>query len=228
MTTLKRVLILVEGQTEERFVRDVLMPEFTPLGLYFHPTLLKTKRVKDGSDFKGGVTHYAHFKGDLLRLLPSARDGIVTTLLDYYGLPGDFPGMSDRHSLHTPLERVLHVEQAIHDDISQPPNFVPFLALHEFEALLFSSPVELPNVLISPEKAASFSSICSAFATPEDINENPDTAPSKRIKILFPDYKKTLHGPMTVTRIGLAAIRKVCPHLNQWLERLEAWAPKNI
>ena len=50
----KRVLILVEGQTEERFVKDVLGPAFWAKELFFHPTLLVTKRVKDGPNFKGG------------------------------------------------------------------------------------------------------------------------------------------------------------------------------
>jgi hypothetical protein len=222
MIPTKRVLILVEGQTEEHFVRDVLAPEFTSRDLYLHPTLLKTKRVKSGPDFKGGVTSYSHFKNDLRLLLPSAKDGLVTTMLDYYGLPGDFPGMADRAPLRTPRERVTHVENAIHKDMGGPPNLIPFLALHEFEALLFSSAAELPAGLDAPEaKASEFTTACSRFKTPEDINENPATAPSKRILALFPHYRKTIHGPMTVKRIGLARIRLACPHFNEWLCKLE-------
>jgi hypothetical protein len=65
----KRVLILVEGQTEERFVKDVLGPAFFARNLFFHPTILVTKRVKSGSSFKGGVTSFARFKKDAQRLL---------------------------------------------------------------------------------------------------------------------------------------------------------------
>jgi hypothetical protein len=190
MTSTKRVLILVEGQTEEHFTRDVLAPEFAPRGLYLRPTLLKTKRVKDGPDFKGGVTSYSHFKDDLRRLLPAAKGGLVTTMLDYYGLPGDFPGMAGRAPLRTPRERVAHVERAIYEDLSCPVNFIPFLALHEFEALLFSSRAELPEVLNAPETAPEFAAICAAFGTPEDINEHPASAPSKRIAALFPPDKQ--------------------------------------
>lgn len=89
----KRALILVEGQTEDRFVRDVLAPEFWPLDLFFErPTILVTKRVKDGPNFKGGVTRYAKFRNDAERLLRSPEDVLVTMLLDYYALPPDFPG----------------------------------------------------------------------------------------------------------------------------------------
>ncbi|MBI2947679.1 MAG: hypothetical protein HYY23_08525 [Verrucomicrobia bacterium] len=55
----KRVLILVEGQTEERFVKDVLGPAFFHQELFFRATILVTKRVKDGPNFKGGVTNFS-------------------------------------------------------------------------------------------------------------------------------------------------------------------------
>ena len=90
----KRVLILVEGQTEERFVKDVLGPFFYGRQLFFFPTILVTKRVKDGPNFKGGVTNFARFRNDAQRLLNSAGGALVTTMLDYYRLPLDFPGMN--------------------------------------------------------------------------------------------------------------------------------------
>jgi hypothetical protein len=220
----KRVLILVEGQTEERFVKDVLGPAFWARELFFSPTLLVTKRVKDGSNFKGGVTNFSKFRNDAVRLLNSAGGALVTTMLDYYGLPSDFPGMSSRPINRSPLQRVQHVESAIAREFGNPPNFLPFLALHEFEAWLFASPSELPRVMTKPEKQQEFAAIRSSVPTPEDINERPKYAPSKRIETLFPAYKKTLHGPTVVGRIGLHRIRSECPHFQQWVERLEAFA----
>lgn len=85
-----RALVLVEGQTEERFVKDVLAPAFWSRGLYLSPTILVTKRVKDGPNFKGGVTRFARFENDLRELLRSGG-AVVTTILDYYRLPADFP-----------------------------------------------------------------------------------------------------------------------------------------
>ncbi|MGH8019535.1 MAG: DUF4276 family protein, partial [Opitutaceae bacterium] len=105
----KRVLILVEGQTEERFVKDVIGPAFFEDELFFSPTLLVTKRVKDGPNFKGGVTNFAKFRNDARKLLNSAGDTLVTTLLDYYRLPNDFPGMDSRPVNGTPSQRVRHV-----------------------------------------------------------------------------------------------------------------------
>ena len=65
----KRVLVLVEGQTEERFVKDVLSPSFWPRDVFLSPTILMTKRVKNGPNFKGGVTNFAKFRNDAQRLL---------------------------------------------------------------------------------------------------------------------------------------------------------------
>lgn len=220
----KRVLILVEGQTEERFVKDVLGPVFFDQQLFFQATILVTKRVKDGPNFKGGVTNFAKFENDARRLFNSAGGALVTTLLDYYRLPADFPGVATRPLHGTALQRVMHVEAEIAKHFGTPANFLPFLALHEFEAWLFASATELPRALTDAKKQKEFEAVRASVATPEDINERPDHAPSKRIASLFPAYKKTLHGPTVVQRIGLEQIRKECPHFNDWLTKLETFA----
>jgi hypothetical protein len=222
----KRVLILVEGQTEERFTKDVLGPAFWEKQLFFQPTILVTKKVKSGPNFKGGVTNFAKFENDLRRLLNSAGEALVTTMLDYYGLPSDFPGMKTRPPNGTSFQRVLHVEAAIGQHFGGLPNFLPFLALHEFEAWLFSSTTELPRIMNEPQKHALIEAVRAAVNTPEEINERPQLAPSKRIESMLPGYKKTLHGPTVMARIGLARIRAECPHFDEWLTRLEEFAAK--
>lgn len=220
----KRVLVLVEGQTEERFVKDLLCPAFWSRDLFLQPTLLVTKRVKAGKNFKGGVTNFAKFENDANRLLASAGGALVTTLLDYYRLPADFPGMSTRPHGAMPVKRVQHVEQALALHFGQRRNFLPFFTLHEFEALLFADTAILPVVLADPKPAQKLAAIRANVVTPEDINESPDTAPSKRIEQLFPAYRKTLHGPTAAKRIGLDKIRSECPHFDAWLKALEAFS----
>lgn len=217
---MKRVLILVEGQTEERFVKDVLAPAFAERQVFLSPTILVTKRVKDGPNFKGGVTSYAKFRADVRRLLQTSGGALVTTLLDYYGLSQDFPGMNTRPHA-PPLARVNHVEESIRTELGSPSNFIPFLALHEFEAWLFVSADELPRALTQPDGREAFAAICASVETPEDIDEGATTAPSKRIKAIFPTYRKTVHGPLTVQRIGLDRIRAECRHFDAWLRALE-------
>ena len=220
---MRRTLILVEGQTEEGFVNDTLSPWLSGMGMSLVPTLLKTKRVKGGTAFKGGVTSYAKFKADLLPLLDD-RGALVTTLLDFYGLKRakDYPGM-DSLPNGSSVVRVEHVERAIWVDIGSPKNFLPFLALHEYEAWLFADTDVLPQLVEgTPEANAEFTAICGSYS-PEDINESEETAPSKRIFKLFPAYRKTVHGPLAAQKIGLAKIRAVCPHFDGWLKRLEAF-----
>ena len=219
---MKRVLILVEGQTEERFIKDVLAPSFVDRQVFLFPTLLVTKKVKDGTNFKGGVTSYAKFKADVRRLLQDSGS-LVTTLLDYYGLPEDFPGMSTRPK-GAPLARVRHVEESIREELGSPKNFIPFLALHEFEAWLFVSADELPRALTQAAGRDAFAAIRASFESPEDIDEGITTAPSKRIQTIFPTYRKRVHGPLTLQRIGLKPIREECPHFDGWVRGLEEFA----
>lgn len=219
---MKRAYIVVEGQTEERFVKDVLGPHLEQLDLYLRPVIVTTKVVKDGPNFKGGLCNFTRFQRDVRNLLQGSGGALVTTMVDYYALPVDFPGMNSR-PMHLPsLARVQHLEQSLGQHFRPHPNFMPFVALHEFEAWLFTDAVSIPSVMTMPAANVEFAKI--ALLPPEDINDHPDTAPSKRLKRLYPSYRKTLHGPIAAGLIGLPAIRARCPHFAEWLGRLEAYA----
>lgn len=132
----RKVLILVEGQTEESFVKN-LLSNFMPEGLFLQPVVVATKRVKSGGKFKGGVPSYAKVKGDVLRLLGDSSAVMVTSMLDYDALPTSFPGRATPSGA-TAEERVCFVENAWSTDTGHP-RFRAYLSLHEFEALLFSN-----------------------------------------------------------------------------------------
>jgi len=219
----KRVLILVEGQTEERFVKDVLSPAFEPRDLYITPTILKTKIVKDGPNFKGGISSFAKFEIDLSALLRGSGGRVVTTLVDYYKLPKDFPGMNNR-PIGSALARATHVELALWSHFGSAPNLWPFLALHEFEAWLFSCPNTLPRLMTNRGQANAFAAVCTGSTPPEEINEDVATSPSHRIMGWFPEYQKPLHGPTAVARMGLGLVRSRCTHFDSWIRRFEAHA----
>jgi hypothetical protein len=154
-------------------------------------------------------------------LLRDSSAVCVSTLLDFYGLNDDFPGRTDP-SGRTPAERVEHVESAMKRDIPDS-RYHPFLLLHEFEALLFVDPGEIARVVQLPQSESRLRGIRSAFPnTPEDIDDSPATAPSKRIASACGNaYKKAVHGPVIAGRIGLAAMRRECPHFDAWLRMLE-------
>jgi hypothetical protein len=130
---MKKVLIYVEGQTEETFVRDVLAPYlWQTCQIILTPTLAHTKRTKSGQTFKGGIVSYEQVKGDIQKLLGDSSAALVTTMIDYYDLPNNFPGKASLPK-GTPYDRVRHLEKAFANDIGHP-RFLPFLVLHEFEA----------------------------------------------------------------------------------------------
>ena len=60
------------------------------------------------------------------------------------------------------------------------------------------------------------------FLSPELINGDPETAPSKRIKREIPTYVKTTSGLNVTKRIGLPKLRAKCPHFGAWLDKLES------
>jgi len=215
---MKKVLIYVEGQTEETFIRDVLGPYLKERDILSIPILARTKRTRSGNIFKGGIVSYRQVKQEVLRLLQDTSAVLVTTMMDYYGLPSDFPGKA-MLSVGSPYDRVAFLEQAFAQDIAHP-RFLPFLTLHEFEALLFAQPGQIMEAFPHVKEGLQLVREIEGLP-PEEINEGNNTHPAARILRYFPEYRKALHGPMIASRIGLPTIRARCPHFNEWVARLE-------
>jgi len=216
----KRILVLVEGQTEETFVKAVLAPHLWGFEKAAEVTRVVTKWVQGRRAHRGGGSDYRKVEGDIRRLLASSPDA-VTTLFDYYALPGDFPGQKTLPSGATCYQRAAHIEQAFAANIGDP-RFIPNLVLHEFEGLLFAGPGVIAEVLREQARAADLEAIAAGHASPEEIDEGPETHPSRRIARILPGYEKARHGPRIAERIGVAGIRAKCPHFDQWLTRLES------
>ena len=218
---MKRVLVYVEGQTEETFVRDVLSPcLWQRCEILLRPTLARTKRTKSGQTFKGGISSYRQVRKDILNLLGDSNAVLVTTMIDCYGLPDDFPG-KDTLPVGTPYDRVRYLEEAFKNNIGFR-RFLPFLVLHEFEALVLVAPEKLGIVLPQyRDKVPALEGNIGSLP-PEEIDEGSETHPAARIRRYFPGYQKRLHGPRVVQDIGLDRIRRQCPHFDEWLCQLEA------
>jgi len=218
---MKKVLILVEGQTEEHFVQVVLQEHFKSLDIHVEPTLLTTKVVINGPNFKGGVSKYAKIRRDLIPLLHDSSAAAVTTMLDLYALPVDFPGM-DTLSTADSYKKVNHLENAFGDDI-RIHKFIPNLILHEFETLLFSAPDLISEVIgVNGEAKKKLIDIKHNFVNPELINDHQTTCPHRRIENEINEYVKSLYGPLIVNEIGLDTIRNECKHFDDWVSKIEA------
>ncbi len=108
-----------------------------------------------------------------------------------------------------------------------PQFFIPYVQLHEFEALAFAGVEELTSV-VAPLSRRSAGSIEKKFKTvldeaghPEAINDGYETCPSRRITSVVNAYNKRVHGPIITSRIGLDVLREECDHFASWIDRLE-------
>jgi hypothetical protein len=221
----------VEGETEETFVDDVLRPHLQKYGYAkVSARLLGNDRRRDR---RGGIRGWNSVRDDILNHLKEDTGCLATTMVDYYALPQTgakaWPGREKAGRLPFP-QKGPAVQDALLVDICtalgsgfNPQRFVPYVMMHEFEGLLFSDPNRFSEGIGRPDLAPQFRAIRKAFNSPEEINDSPVTAPSKRVVALVPGYEKPLFGTLAILHIGLASIRAECPHFQQWLERLEAW-----
>lgn len=220
-----RLNFVVEGQTEETFVNQVLRPHLAERRIWAYVRCVETSR-KHGRKHRGGGRSYGLAKNDITRWLKEDQnpDARFTTMFDLYALPRNFPGYEAAGQVNDPRQRVEALESALKDDIDDW-RFIPYVQLHEFEALLLADPqkmeVQFPG---SDDGIRRLVETASHFESPEHIDDGRDTAPSKRISNMIPEYygQKASAGPLVAGYIGLAALRSKCEHFGEWLNRLES------
>ncbi len=224
-----RLLIHVEGQTEESFVNEILRSHLVAQGYHsVDARIVGNARLRER---RGGIRHWASVRKDIVNHLREDQDCIATTMVDYYGLPFTWPGRETARSLGTIDQKAACVQDAVRDDVSREMGngfelgrFIPFVVMHEFEGLLFSDCASFSRGIGRADLEQSLREIREGFETPEHINDSPDTAPSKRLKSLLPGYEKPLLGVLAVLEVGLLRIRAECPHFDGWLKQLESRA----
>jgi len=206
---MRRLAISVEGSTEREFVMQVLQPHLWSFEIDIRAIVVTTKRLVSGPNRKGGSVSVDRAASEIKRLLPNFD--FVTTLYDFYGFVGKGPG-------ETPED----IETRISHHLGNPRSLIPYVQRHEYEAILFSSPHHIAAAFQEPDKEVHLTQIVTTCGGPEEIDDNPVSAPSKRLQAIFPNYDKAFHGPAIALAIGLAAIRPSCPRFGAWIDRLEA------
>jgi hypothetical protein len=223
------MIALVEGETEETFVNEVLSEHLRARGY----NNVSARRMGLGPR-RGGIVAWSAARKDIVRHLSQDRTWLVTTMVDYYALPkspaNGWPGRAAAEDLPY-ARRASSVEAQVHADVASEmgrnfveTRFLPFVVMHEFEGLLFSDCTRFASAIGRPDLAADLQEIRDGYITPEEINDSPTTAPSKRVEALVPGYTKPLFGTLAALEIGLPAMSAECPHFRSWIERLEAWA----
>jgi len=214
--------VIVEGQTEERFVSGPLASSLAAHAVFVTPTLVGVP------GHRGGNVNYARVKRDIVTALKQDQGVYCTTLLDLYRLGDSFPSLVPDRQL-VGQERVRDVEQALHREVSREVphlrpdlRFIPYVQIYEFEGLLFSNPAALAEAMFREDLADKLQQIRADFASPEDINDGLKTAPSKRLLTLEPRYDKVISGTLAAENMGVQTIRTHCPRFRSWYERLAA------
>ena len=215
--------MLVEGQSEEIFVNRTLKPYLDERGVHVQPPIvLWTKRIPAGGGFRGGVSNWSQICKSLLPLLRDT-DAWVTTLLDFYGLPDDVPGCLKARGPGDPRTLIAALQDEISAALSHP-RFIPFLALHEFEAWVSCNPDAVAAHFDRAPLADKVRQTVARAGGAELINHGEGTHPKARLKTMVSAYKETSDGPTMLGKIGIPAIQAACPHFAGWLARLEALA----
>lgn len=221
-----RLHLLVEGSTEERFVNRVLAPHLGAVGVFADARKVETGR-RPGKIYRGGLLSYEQVAKDLQRWMKedAGPDAWYSTMLDLYALPDDFPAFAEAERISDPYHRIERLEAAFAAAIDHR-RFIPYLQLHEFEALILTDPSHLDWFFVEASEQQAIDrliALSASYDSPELIDDGAETAPSKRIIAELPAYArlKATVAPEVVAKIGLERVRERCPHFGAWLAALE-------
>lgn len=204
-----RLAIVVEGRTEEEFVNGLLQNMLRMRGIHTTPILLE-----------GNVT-IGRLGSNMARLFWSFES--VTSFVDYYGFRNR--GNESRRSLQCKIDEFVRKKISRKFDESR---VFSYIQKYEFEALLFSNTKVVDRLFDDlGQYGIQLHRVRSKFATPEDINDDPEKTPSKRLMRVLPRYRKVLHGPLIAMETGLDDIRCECPRFDAWVSRLESLGYSN-
>lgn len=212
---MKRLVFIVEGDCEIAFVEKMLIPYLyanagqNAAGWFINAQKITTNRKLNK---KGGNVSYAYLKNEISRVVAQGGGIWITTFLDFFRLPTDFPGYGVADS------GITRIEEAVKADIGYD-RLLPYIQKYEFETLLFSSISGFELLLDDDAQVKQIQAIINAYANIEDINGGASTAPSKRLQSIF-DYDKTVDSDLILSVMDIETIRARCPRFNAWVARL--------
>lgn len=223
MSSFVEVAVLVEGHSEFKFVKEVLAPHLKRNGVFMSAYLLE----KPGQ--AGGDVKFARAQRDITSRFKQGSNTFVTLMVDFYKIKKDWPGFDEakKQATHKKKAEVMNAAtlKAVSEmlpDLWVEKRFIPYLSMHELEALYFSDPPTLAAKLgVNLEE---IEAVLRERCEPENINDSEQTAPSKRLEGFSTRYKKTTTGIAIAQKIGIQKMRDACPLFNAWLTRIEELA----
>lgn len=221
------VLVIAEGKSECIFIRRILARYF----LHYPSTRIILHAVQNETSFgyAGGVVNYSKLVQNINRQLEYHPFSYVTTFIDFYGLATiEFPFYEQvlEHSSDLYVQ-VARLESILAHTVEEPKRFIPYLQLHEFEALYFADYERFLTIdhNWSRKQKQKILEIVGKNPNPELINNGYATAPSKRLRSIL-HYHKVEHTDLYQNavrgqvRFVIDHMRYKCPHFNQWIKKI--------
>ena len=217
----KRLVILVEGDSEVIFINRLIIPK-----LYEHiaserittPWSIEVCKIITNRQLnkKGGNVNYDYLKNNI-RNFASQGACIITTFFDFFRLPTSFPGYTTNGNAINEVEFAM--QKDLKTSIPKLQTFIPYIQKYEYEALLFSGMEGFEFLIDDEESLAQIQSINDEYPNPEEINGGAETSPSKRLMKIF-DYHKVGDSEDIIEILGFDKIYNKCPRFAQWYDSL--------
>jgi hypothetical protein len=219
---MKDLYIVAEGETEEEFVNRLLIPYLNKQGVHTNIQVIMIKKSGGGH----GYSNIAHFENTIKPVLNYKNEPIITTFLDYYGLDSEqkIPDYAKCIKFALVDDKIRCMEKSLNETVQRLKPyrfFIPYIQKHEFETLLFADPTQfLENEVI----AKAVQAICETYENIEDINNSPQTAPSKRLIQIYEQanckYQKVVDAVDIAELTGIDKILEKCPKFAAWVAHL--------
>ena len=218
---MRNLYFIVEGETEEEFIKRLLIPYLYGQGLIGHMQPIMVHMSGGGH----GHSNVKHFLNTIEPVLYYAGEPVITSLLDYFRFPRQQPAFAACGVQPTAAAQAQCLQRALFDAVQRIrvyPRFLPYVQLHEFEALLFADVAghELQPFGIQMEVAA----VINDYPSPETINSRPEFAPSKRLAAIYQQhgqrYRKAADAVDIAELIGMERLLERCPLFSQWVRAL--------
>ncbi len=220
MSEIIEIMAIVEGSTERNFIKELLQPYLSKKNIFITP-IMASKAGQKGGDIK-----FTRIKKDIEIHLKQRSDIYITLMIDFYGI-AEWKNLDEARQRNSPSDKANIINKAIQEEIEKllpaynsKKRFIPYVSIHEFEALLFSNSDLLAkglNIDIN-----NIEKILSECGEPEMINNSENTAPSKRLDLLTNNkFKKTITGIEIAKSIGIEKMKEKCPLFKNWLCSIE-------
>lgn len=216
LNKMKELLLICEGPTEIEFCKKLLVDHFKKFNINLSYILILH------SD--GGIVSWEILKKQIENHYNDNNEVFISTFIDYYGIYDHHKFIDWDKAENEPNKslRMDILEAGMKSDIDPNIKFIPYILLHEFEALAFSDYDVFEDIYESNEaKFGILKEICDSNPNPETINNGVKTAPSKRLAENIKRFKKTSDSINITRQIGLQKIRSKCPRFNDWISKLE-------